>query len=170
MPAAQRELRAPPRADDPLVQAGVAETGANHDRQDFTRQPGMPPMKPVRSSTHQSAVRETSEGNTSFMSLHRIIVLAVVALLAVPGAAVAQDATQDGYGDDSGQVQDTVTESTETEEEPAVAGESAAPAPQAAAPAQQQLPFTGDDEVVIALAGALLLGTGVAMRRLARSH
>lgn len=104
------------------------------------------------------------------MSLHRIIVLAVVALLAVPGAAVAQDATQDGYGDDSGQVQDTVTESTETEEEPAVAGESAAPAPQAAAPAQQQLPFTGDDEVVIALAGALLLGTGVAMRRLARSH
>lgn len=104
------------------------------------------------------------------MSLHRIIVLAIVALLAVPGAAVAQDATQDGYGDDSGQVQDTVTESTETEEEPAVAGESATPAPQAAAPqTQEQLPFTGDDEVIVALAGVLLLGTGVAMRRLARS-
>jgi hypothetical protein len=131
----------------------------------------MPPVKQVRSSTHQLAVRETSEGNTTYMSLHRIIVLAVVALLAVPGAAVAQVATQDGYGDDSGQVQDTVTESTETEEEPAVAGESATPTPQAAAPAaQEELPFTGDDEVIIALAGALLLGTGVAMRRLARSR
>ncbi len=104
------------------------------------------------------------------MNLHRIIVLAIVALLALPGAAVAQDATQDGYGDDSGQVQDTVTETTETEEEPAVAGESAAPTAAAAPqPAQETLPFTGDDEVIIALAGALLLGTGLAMRHVARA-
>lgn len=103
------------------------------------------------------------------MSLHRIIVLAIVALLALPGAAVAQDATQDGYGDDAGQVEDTVTEETETEEAPAVAGESAAPTA-AAAPqtAQETLPFTGDDEVIIALAGAMLLGTGIAMRRITR--
>lgn len=105
------------------------------------------------------------------MNLHRIIVLAIVALLALPGAAVAQDATQDGYGDDSGQVQDTVTETTETEEEPAVAGESAAPTATAAPqPAQETLPFTGDDEVIIALAGALLLGTGLAMRHVARTN
>lgn len=117
------------------------------------------------------AVRETSEGNTCFMSLHRIIVLAVVALLAVPGAAVAQDATQDGYGDDSGQVQDTVTETTETEEEPAVAGESATPTATAAPQTTEEtLPFTGDDEIIIALAGALLVGTGVAMRRVARTN
>lgn len=103
------------------------------------------------------------------MSLHRILVLAIVALLALPSAAaVAQDATEDGYGDDSGQVQDTVAETTE-EEEPAVAGESAAPAPTAAAPAQT-LPFTGDDEVIIALAGALLIGTGIGMRHLTRTQ
>ena len=150
---------------------GVAETGEKHQGRHSTRQPSSPPVKPIRSSTHQLAVRESFEGNTTSMSLHRIIVLAIVALLAVPGAAVAQDATQDGYGDDSGQVQDTVTESTETEEEPAVAGESASPAPTTAAPAQaEELPFTGDDEVIIALAGALLVGTGVAMRRLARSN
>ncbi len=100
------------------------------------------------------------------MSLHRIIVLAVVALLALPGAAAfAQDS--DGYGDTSGQVQETVTESTETQEEPAVAGESASPTTQATTAAS--LPFTGGDEVIIALAGALLVGTGVAMRRLARN-
>lgn len=104
------------------------------------------------------------------MSLHRIIVLAIVALLALPGtAAFAQDATEDGYGDDSGQVQDTVAETTE-EEEPAVAGESAAPTATAAPQTTQEtLPFTGGDEVIIALAGALLVGTGVAMRRLSRT-
>ena len=103
------------------------------------------------------------------MNLHRILVLALVALFALPGAsAVAQ--TEDGYDRESGQVQDTVTESTQ-EEAPAVAGESATPTPTATpAPQAESLPFTGDDEVIIALAGMLLVGSGVAMRRLARNN
>ncbi|MBJ7328828.1 MAG: hypothetical protein JHC95_02955 [Solirubrobacteraceae bacterium] len=102
------------------------------------------------------------------MNLHRILILALVALFALPGAvAVAQ--TEDGYDRESGQVQDTVTESTQ-EEAPAVAGESATPTATPAPQAAESLPFTGGDEVIIALAGMLLVGSGVAMRRLARNN
>ena len=82
---------------------------------------------------------------------HLSALVLIIALLAFPSAALAQDATE-GYG--------------------AVAGVSeggSAPGTQAAtregAASGGSLPFTGLAIVMLAIAGALLIATGVGLRR-----
>jgi LPXTG-motif cell wall-anchored protein len=101
-------------------------------------------------------------------------VLAALALwLAAPAAALAQGAGDDQYSDPFGSGQsddDSGSDDGEAAEpEPSEPAPEAAPTPAAAAqeqePAgQEQLPYTGADEGLVALAGGMLLAGGVALR------
>jgi hypothetical protein len=96
-------------------------------------------------------------------------------MLALAGAAYAQTPGDEQYVDPfgSGQ-QDQPAASGDEQEEPAPAEpEPAAPQPAEPAPAttaqatpepQQQLPYTGADEGLVALVGVVLLAGGVALR------
>lgn len=107
----------------------------------------------------------------------QILVLLVLALLAVPSSALAQSAGDDQYrdplapqggggggssgggGGDSSQRQ-TVEGSDDSEA-------AAATSQPSAAQANSELPRTGAPTSALALAGTLLLGGGVALRRVA---
>ena len=108
-----------------------------------------------------------------------LIMAALLCALAVPSAALAQGAGdeqyQDPFGDEQSQQEPTPT-ATPAPAQPAPAPAQPAPAPaqpaqsaQAPAPAQaspsQELPRTGVDAGWIALAGALSLAAGLALRR-----
>jgi hypothetical protein len=110
--------------------------------------------------------------NVKFISM----LVAMLALLAIPATGLAQDPTVQGYGGVAGAAQGDI--------EPAGAaagpGEQVTPAPQAApaaqaaAPAERVqtraaeggLPFTGLDLAMVIAAGMGLMLVGVGMRRL----
>ena len=107
------------------------------------------------------------------------LLAALALLLAAPGAALAQGAGDDQYSDPFGEEQTEGSSGAEEEQatpEPAApepaAPEPAAPAPEATAaqeqpPApsgQEQLAYTGAEEGIVALAGAVLLFGGIALR------
>jgi LPXTG-motif cell wall-anchored protein len=110
------------------------------------------------------------------MPVRFLIALAACALLAVPASAVAQGAGDEQYSDPFGSEQQQ--EPTPTPEpaapppaatpapaQPAPAEPApAAPAPAAPAASPPRLPMTGADGLLQALAGALLLAGGLALR------
>jgi LPXTG-motif cell wall-anchored protein len=106
----------------------------------------------------------------------RIACLLAAIALAVPAGAWAQSAGDDQYQDpfapESGQTEDSGNGSDGSSETPAAQptpepATPPAPAPAPAAPAAnvQQLPRTGADEGLVALAGTVLLVSGLALRR-----
>jgi LPXTG-motif cell wall-anchored protein len=101
---------------------------------------------------------------------------ALVLSLAAPAAALAQGAGDDQYSDPfgSGQNDDSGEEQPEPEPEPEPAAPEPTPTPAATAsqqePAgQEQLPYTGADEGLVALAGVVMLAGGIALRLRVRS-
>ena len=104
--------------------------------------------------------------------MRRIVALFLaVSLLALPSAAMAQSAGDEQYADPFGQTEEPSGSQGEPAPEP-----DAAPAPAApAAPAEQAvtsqetaaptLPATGLPAHLLASAGAILLGSGAALRR-----
>ena len=104
--------------------------------------------------------------------MRRIVALFLaVSLLALPSAAMAQSAGDEQYADPFGQTEEPSGSQGEPAPEP-----DAAPAPAApAAPAEQAvssqeaaaptLPATGLPAYLLASAGAMLLGSGAALRR-----
>jgi LPXTG-motif cell wall-anchored protein len=110
------------------------------------------------------------------MAVRLAFLLAALALaLAAPAAALAQGAGDDQYTDPFGGGQSDQPESS-GDDEPEAAPEPAAPEPAAPAPAAEtaqqepaadepaQLPYTGADEGLVALAGMILLAGGIALR------
>jgi LPXTG-motif cell wall-anchored protein len=101
------------------------------------------------------------------------VLAALLFVLAAPAAALGQGAGDDQYSDPFGSGQ-TDEEGSSQDDEP----EPAAPEPEPAAPApaptaasaqetpepRQQLPYTGADEGLVALAGVLMLAGGIALR------
>jgi 2-oxoglutarate dehydrogenase E2 component (dihydrolipoamide succinyltransferase) len=110
------------------------------------------------------------------MTRSLLIIAALLCALAAPSAALAQGAGDEQYQDPFGDEQSEPTP-TATPAPAQPAPSQAAPAPTAtpgpsqapaqAAPAQsgEQLPRTGADAGRLALAGALLLLSGLALRR-----
>ena len=113
--------------------------------------------------------------------MRSFLALAVLAaVLGLPAAALAQGAGDDQYQDPFGSGQEQQQEPTPQAtpaptQAPAEPSQSAPPAatPAPAAPAapaapsaqsSAQLPYTGADAGLLALAGGLLLGAGVALR------
>jgi LPXTG-motif cell wall-anchored protein len=100
---------------------------------------------------------------------------ALVLSLAAPAAALAQGAGDDQYSDPFGSGQnDDSGEEQQPEPEPEPAAPEPAPTPAATAsqqePAgQKQLPYTGADEGLVALAGVVMLAGGIALRLRVRS-
>jgi 2-oxoglutarate dehydrogenase E2 component (dihydrolipoamide succinyltransferase) len=110
------------------------------------------------------------------MTRSLLIIAALLCALAAPSAALAQGAGdeqyQDPFGEEQSQSEPTPTPTPAPAQpapaQPAPAQPPAAPA-QAPAPAQasqtEQLPRTGADAGWLALAGAVLLAAGIALRR-----
>jgi hypothetical protein len=82
--------------------------------------------------------------------------LVVALALAAPPAALAQTATQDGYGTDAGTVQTQVDDGS--------TGSAAVTRDGGGG----SLPFTGLDLALLACAGVLLVGAGICLQRLTR--
>ena len=109
------------------------------------------------------------------MALRLATMLVALALsVAAPTAALAQGAGDDQYSDPfgSGQNDDSGSGDDDAQPEPSQPAEPAPapdPAPEATASQQEpagqdQLPYTGADEGLVALAGGMLLVGGVALR------
>jgi LPXTG-motif cell wall-anchored protein len=103
-----------------------------------------------------------------------ILLAALLLALALPTAALAQGAGdeqyQDPFGDEQSQPTPTATPTPAPTQAPAtpsqsVAAPAATPVPAAAPSSGRQLPYTGADAGLLALAGAALLGAGLALRR-----
>jgi LPXTG-motif cell wall-anchored protein len=103
---------------------------------------------------------------------HRIASVFVAGALVLPAAAWGQSAGDDQYQDPFGG-QDSGEQAPEADE-PEAAPAPAAPEPAPAAPTsttaqapngEPQLPRTGADEGLVALAGGVLLASGLALRR-----
>jgi LPXTG-motif cell wall-anchored protein len=106
----------------------------------------------------------------------RIACLFAASLLALPAGAYAQSAGDDQYQDPFGggeqEAQGGGQEPEPAEPEPAPPpSTSSQPEPAPAAPSataaqepQEELPYTGADEGLVALAGVVLLAGGVALR------
>jgi hypothetical protein len=108
--------------------------------------------------------------------MRRIVALLLaVSLLALPAAAMAQSAGDEQYSDPFGQTDQPNGSQDEPAPEPDAAPTPAAPAAPAA-PAEQAvtsqqaaaptLPATGLPALLLASAGAMLLASGAALRRL----
>lgn len=105
---------------------------------------------------------------------HGLVPAAAALALAVPAHALAQGAGDDQYTDPFGSDQAaptptprpaaTATPSAPSTAAPASPATPAAPAQPQSAQAGPTLPYTGLDAWVPGLSGALLLGTGVALR------
>lgn len=103
---------------------------------------------------------------------HRVTVLLAAAVLALPGAAWAQSAGDDQYEDPFAPQPGQTDDGGSQEEEPAAQPDPApaAPEPEPTATAAQspnggdQLPRTGADEGLVALAGVMMLVGGIALR------
>lgn len=107
------------------------------------------------------------------MRLTALLIVSAMMLVFSTSAAFAQAPSTQGYDSDTqvlgeiGEVEETPSSSAPEQEEAAAP----APAAQAAAPvaaSNSSLPFTGLEAGAVALLGAALLGTGFAMRRVAR--
>jgi hypothetical protein len=103
--------------------------------------------------------------------MRRIVALLLaVSLLALPAAAMAQNAGDEQYSDPFGQTDQSDGSQDEPAPEPDAAPTPAAPAApeEQAAPAQQAdaptLPATGLPAYLLASAGAMLLASGAALR------
>jgi hypothetical protein len=101
-----------------------------------------------------------------------VALLLAVSLLAVPAAAMAQGAGDEQYSDPFGQTDEPNGSqdqpAPEPEAAPAAPATPAAPAEQATASqdaAAPTLPATGLPAFLLASAGAMLLASGVALRR-----
>ena len=100
---------------------------------------------------------------------------ALVLTLAAPVAALAQGAGDDQYSDPFGSGQnDDSGQEEQPEPEPEPAAPEPTPTPAATASQQEpegeeQLPYTGADEGLVALAGVLMLAGGIALRLRLRS-
>jgi LPXTG-motif cell wall-anchored protein len=114
------------------------------------------------------------------VAVRTLVALAALLLsLALPAAALAQGAGdeqyQDPFGDEQSQQEPAPTPEPAQPAPPAAAAPTPEPAspsqgqatPPPAAPAQtgDQLPYTGADAGLLALAGAVLLSAGLALRR-----
>jgi LPXTG-motif cell wall-anchored protein len=102
------------------------------------------------------------------------MLVALALFLAAPSAALAQGAGDEQYSDPfgSGQNDDSGSDSEQAEPEPSEPAPAPAPEPAPEATAsqqepepQEQLPYTGADEGLVALAGGMLLASGLALRR-----
>lgn len=89
-----------------------------------------------------------------------LVIVAALAVPAVPAAASADEATTDGYGGNGSVVVGV------SDDGPTAAGPVAQPTATAATPAGT-LPFTGLDLAIIAAGGAFLIVMGFGARRLA---
>jgi hypothetical protein len=95
--------------------------------------------------------------------------ISAVMLLGAPSAMAASSA-ESGYSKPGGIVQSTIENSGGDHNPAAVTEESnSSPSGVTEAHSSGNLPFTGLDVVLVAGAGGLLLGLGVAMRRLTRT-
>jgi LPXTG-motif cell wall-anchored protein len=106
---------------------------------------------------------------------HRFAALLAAAVLALPGAAWAQSAGDDQYEDPFAPQPGQTDDGGAQEEEPAAQPDPAPAAPEPAAPQPEAtaaqspdggetLPRTGADEGLVALAGAMMLAGGIALR------
>ena len=95
--------------------------------------------------------------------------ISAIMLLGAPSAMAATSA-QTGYSKPGGIVQSTIDNGGDNHNPGAVV-EHSSPSPAGVTETQSSgsLPFTGLDVVLVAAAGGLLLGLGVAMRRLTRA-
>ena len=106
------------------------------------------------------------------MTRSLVCIAALLCALAAPSAALAQGAGdeqyQDPFGDEQSQPEPTATPAPAPAQpapaQPAPAQPAPAPAP-AQASQTEQLPRTGADAGWLALAGAVLLAAGIALRR-----
>lgn len=105
------------------------------------------------------------------MSVRRLItILTVVASLSLSASALADSTTQAGYVPAGGKVAADVVSAAPSKNavQPSVASAAPAAAVEAQTTSAKTLPFTGLDVVWVVLAGAALMGVGVATRRLSR--
>jgi hypothetical protein len=95
--------------------------------------------------------------------------ISAIMLLGAPSAMAASSA-QTGYSKPGGIIQSTI-DNGGGNHNPGAVIESSNPSPGSVTEAHSSgtLPFTGLDVVLVAAAGGLLLGLGVAMRRLTRT-
>src|SRR3954452_1553257 len=107
------------------------------------------------------------------MRIRHALALGATALAFSPAAALAQGAGDDQYSDPFGSENEQATPTptraapaaTPAQARPAATATASAPQPQATAtPTGPTLPYTGVDGWPVALTGALLLGTGLALR------
>ena len=92
--------------------------------------------------------------------------ISAVMLLGAPSAMAASSA-QTGYSKPGGIIQSTI-DNGGGDHNPAAVTENSSPGGVTETHSSGSLPFTGLDVVLVAAAGGLLLGLGVAMRRLTR--
>jgi hypothetical protein len=96
-----------------------------------------------------------------------IIASALVGVLALATPALAQQSpTQDAYG---GVIAEVVTPSKTTSPKPPAQQQAVQQTAPAAASPSSALPFTGMQVTLVLLAGAALLGGGLALRRVTRT-
>jgi hypothetical protein len=96
-----------------------------------------------------------------------IIASALVGVLALAAPAVAQQSpTQDAYG---GVIAEVVTPSKPTTSKPPAQQQAVQQTAPAAASPSSALPFTGMQVTLVLLAGAALLGGGLALRRITKT-
>ena len=119
----------------------------------------------------------------ALMSLRHVLVTAAAVAALAPSSAFAQGAGDDQYSDPFGDESEQATATPAPQRPAATATPAPAQPSQAATPAPSQpdnknpnpapppsLPYTGVDPWPMALGGALLLGTGLALRvRVARA-
>jgi LPXTG-motif cell wall-anchored protein len=107
-----------------------------------------------------------------------IVLIALLVALAAPTAALAQGAGDEQYQDPFGEQTPTPTATatpapTQAPAQPSQSSQAPAPtatpapatSPPSSTPSGRQLPYTGGDAGLLALAGAALLGAGIALRR-----
>ena len=94
--------------------------------------------------------------------------ISAIMLLGAPSAMAASSA-QSGYSKPGGIIQTEINNSGGDHNPAAVTENSTPPGAVTETRSNGSLPFTGLDVVLVAVAGGLLLGLGVAMRRLTRT-
>ncbi|HVW17808.1 MAG TPA: hypothetical protein VHB30_06125 [Solirubrobacteraceae bacterium] len=100
-----------------------------------------------------------------------LLVVVVVAAIAVAAPAYASSSVQDGYGGNAGRGTSAVTHvapKAPTKSSSPSSTPTATPTKSVSSSETGSLPFTGLDLALMGLGGLLLLGLGVALRRLTR--
>ncbi len=99
-----------------------------------------------------------------------VAIAGALAALAFPAAAPAQQSGQDAYSPQGQIEQDVEGNQGGVGGSPGAGGDSGGGTAGATANSGSGLPFTGVDVALLAGVGALLLGTGVAVMRVAQRH